>query len=114
VKLLPDHSNPLSYRFLNFCNNPCLYKLLRQCIYHLSSSILKRNSSFPFLLIPFHIGNIHRAFYRLLLLLYIVVYHNQRQLFFAGWRKYLYMTAIHRFLRDAPSVDVHIVTQETD
>jgi two-component system sensor histidine kinase KdpD len=31
-----------------------------------------------------------------------------------GWRKYLYMTAIHRFLRDAPSVDVHIVTQETD
>src|SRR5882672_9053851 len=31
-----------------------------------------------------------------------------------GWRKYLYMTAIHRFLRDAPSVDVHIVTQEAD
>jgi two-component system sensor histidine kinase KdpD len=31
-----------------------------------------------------------------------------------GWRKYLYMTAIHRFLRDAPAVDVHIVTQETD
>ena len=31
-----------------------------------------------------------------------------------GWRKYLYMTAIHRFLRDAPSVDVHIVTQEND
>ena len=29
-----------------------------------------------------------------------------------GWRKYLYMTAIHRFLRDAPAVDVHIVTQE--
>jgi len=24
------------------------------------------------------------------------------------------MTAIHRFLRDAPAVDVHIVTQETD
>jgi two-component system, OmpR family, sensor histidine kinase KdpD len=31
-----------------------------------------------------------------------------------GWRKYLYMTAIHRFLREAPAVDVHIVTQETD
>ena len=31
-----------------------------------------------------------------------------------GWRKYLYMNAIHRFLRDAPAVDVHIVTQETD
>ncbi|HEY2647415.1 MAG TPA: sensor histidine kinase KdpD [Candidatus Acidoferrales bacterium] len=31
-----------------------------------------------------------------------------------GWRKYLYMTAIHRFLRDAPAVDVHIVTQELD
>jgi two-component system sensor histidine kinase KdpD len=31
-----------------------------------------------------------------------------------GWRKYLYMTALHRFLRDAPAVDVHIVTQETD
>lgn len=28
-----------------------------------------------------------------------------------GWRRYLYMSAIHRFLRDAPSVDVHIVTQ---
>jgi two-component system, OmpR family, sensor histidine kinase KdpD len=31
-----------------------------------------------------------------------------------GWRKYLYMTAIHRFLSNAPSVDVHIVTQEND
>jgi two-component system, OmpR family, sensor histidine kinase KdpD len=29
-----------------------------------------------------------------------------------GWRKYLYLSAIHRFLRDAPPVDVHIVTQE--
>jgi two-component system sensor histidine kinase KdpD len=29
-----------------------------------------------------------------------------------GWKKYLYLSAIHRFLRDAPSVDVHIVTQE--
>ena len=29
-----------------------------------------------------------------------------------GWRKWLYLSAIHRFLRDAPPVDVHIVTQE--
>ncbi|HUO59121.1 MAG TPA: sensor histidine kinase KdpD [Candidatus Acidoferrales bacterium] len=29
-----------------------------------------------------------------------------------GWRRYLYFSAIHRFLRDAPAVDVHIVTQE--
>lgn len=29
-----------------------------------------------------------------------------------GWRKYLYFTAINKFLRDAPPVDVHIVTQE--
>ena len=29
-----------------------------------------------------------------------------------GWRRYLYLSAIHRFLRDAPPVDVHIVTQE--
>jgi two-component system sensor histidine kinase KdpD len=29
-----------------------------------------------------------------------------------GWKKYLYLSAIHRFLRDAPAVDVHIVTQE--
>jgi two-component system sensor histidine kinase KdpD len=29
-----------------------------------------------------------------------------------GWRRYLYLSAIHRFLRDAPLVDVHIVTQE--
>ncbi len=29
-----------------------------------------------------------------------------------GWRKYLYLSAIHKFLRDAPPVDVHIVTQE--
>ena len=28
-----------------------------------------------------------------------------------GWRRYLYLSAIHRFLRDAPQVDVHIVTQ---
>jgi len=29
-----------------------------------------------------------------------------------GWKKYLYLNSIHRFLRDAPPVDVHIVTQE--
>jgi two-component system sensor histidine kinase KdpD len=29
-----------------------------------------------------------------------------------GWRRYLYFSAIHKFLRDAPPVDVHIVTQE--
>lgn len=31
-----------------------------------------------------------------------------------GWRKLLYLNAINRFLRDAPAVDVHIVTQESD
>ncbi len=30
----------------------------------------------------------------------------------SGFQKYLYLSAIHRFLRDAPAVDVHIVTQE--
>jgi two-component system sensor histidine kinase KdpD len=30
----------------------------------------------------------------------------------SGWRKYLYLSALHRFLRDAPPVDIHIVTQE--
>jgi two-component system sensor histidine kinase KdpD len=29
-----------------------------------------------------------------------------------GWRRYLYLNVIHQFLRDAPAVDVHIVTQE--
>ncbi len=29
-----------------------------------------------------------------------------------GWRQYLYLWAVHRFLRDAATVDVHIVTQE--
>jgi two-component system sensor histidine kinase KdpD len=29
-----------------------------------------------------------------------------------GWRRFLYFSAIHDFLRDAPLVDVHIVTQE--
>jgi two-component system, OmpR family, sensor histidine kinase KdpD len=31
-----------------------------------------------------------------------------------GWRKLLYLNAINRFLREAPAVDVHIVTQEPD
>ena len=30
------------------------------------------------------------------------------------WRKYLYLSAVHRFLRDSPAVDVHIVTQEAE
>jgi two-component system sensor histidine kinase KdpD len=30
------------------------------------------------------------------------------------WRKYLYLSAVHRFLRESPTVDVHIVTQETE
>jgi two-component system sensor histidine kinase KdpD len=30
-----------------------------------------------------------------------------------GWRKFLYQSAIHKFLRDAPSIDVHIVKQES-
>ncbi len=30
----------------------------------------------------------------------------------SGLKKYLYFSAIHKFLRDAPPVDVHIVTQE--
>jgi K+-sensing histidine kinase KdpD len=31
-----------------------------------------------------------------------------------GWKKYLYLAAMNRFLANAPAVDVHIVTQETD
>jgi two-component system sensor histidine kinase KdpD len=31
-----------------------------------------------------------------------------------GWKKYLYLSAAHRFLRESPQVDVHIVTQEKD
>ena len=31
-----------------------------------------------------------------------------------GLRKYLYLSAAHRFLRESPEVDVHIVTQEKD
>ncbi len=30
-----------------------------------------------------------------------------------GWRRYLYTSAIHKFLRDTPAVDVHIVTQNS-
>ena len=29
-----------------------------------------------------------------------------------GWQRYLYLSAIQRFLRDSPSVDVHIISQE--
>jgi two-component system sensor histidine kinase KdpD len=29
-----------------------------------------------------------------------------------GWKRFFYLSAIHEFLRDAPAVDVHIVTQE--
>jgi len=29
-----------------------------------------------------------------------------------GWRRYLFLSAVHRFLRDAPAVDVHIVKQQ--
>jgi two-component system, OmpR family, sensor histidine kinase KdpD len=43
--------------------------------------------------------------------------HHITQIFFGrsartGWQRYLYLSAIQRFLRDSPSVDVHIVTQE--
>ncbi len=31
-----------------------------------------------------------------------------------AWRKYLYLSAVHRFLRESPAVDVHIVTQEAE
>lgn len=31
-----------------------------------------------------------------------------------GWKKYLYLSPAHRFLRESPEVDVHIVTQEKD
>ena len=30
------------------------------------------------------------------------------------WQKLLYLNAINRFLREAPAVDVHIVTQEPE
>ncbi|HUI50538.1 MAG TPA: universal stress protein [Terriglobales bacterium] len=28
------------------------------------------------------------------------------------WKKYLYLSVVHRFLRESPAVDIHIVTQE--
>jgi len=31
-----------------------------------------------------------------------------------GWRRYFYLSVLNRFLRRAPAVDVHIVTQEGD
>jgi len=31
-----------------------------------------------------------------------------------GWRRYLYLSALNRFLRYSPAVDLHIVTQEGD
>jgi two-component system, OmpR family, sensor histidine kinase KdpD len=31
-----------------------------------------------------------------------------------GWKKYLYLSPAHRFLRESPEVDVHIVTQDRD
>jgi two-component system sensor histidine kinase KdpD len=30
----------------------------------------------------------------------------------SGWRRYLFLSAVHSFLRDAPAVDVHIVKQQ--
>jgi two-component system sensor histidine kinase KdpD len=31
-----------------------------------------------------------------------------------GWRRYFYLSELYRFLRRAPAVDLHIVTQESD
>ena len=31
-----------------------------------------------------------------------------------GWRRYLFLSAVHRFLRDAPPVDIHIVKQQPE
>ncbi|HUJ31055.1 MAG TPA: universal stress protein [Candidatus Acidoferrum sp.] len=31
-----------------------------------------------------------------------------------GWKKYLYLSPAHRFLRESPEVDVHIVTQDKE
>jgi two-component system, OmpR family, sensor histidine kinase KdpD len=30
------------------------------------------------------------------------------------WKKFLYLSVVHRFLRESPAVDIHIVTQEPD
>jgi two-component system, OmpR family, sensor histidine kinase KdpD len=39
----------------------------------------------------------------------VIFGHSARK----GWKRYLYLSAIHKFLRDAPTVDVHIVTHES-
>jgi len=31
-----------------------------------------------------------------------------------GWRKWLYVSALYKFLRESPEVDIHVVTQEKD
>jgi len=31
-----------------------------------------------------------------------------------GWRKWLYISALYKFLRESPEVDIHVVTQEYD
>ena len=31
-----------------------------------------------------------------------------------GWRKWLYISAVYKFLRESPEVDIHVVTQEND
>jgi len=38
----------------------------------------------------------------------IVFGHSAR----TGWQRYIYLSTIHRFLRDAPAVNVHIMTQQ--
>lgn len=50
-------------------------------------------------------------------LAHLVREHHITQVIFGrsartGWQRYLYLSAIQRFLRESPSVDVHIVTQE--
>jgi two-component system sensor histidine kinase KdpD len=30
------------------------------------------------------------------------------------WKKFLYLSVVHRFLRESPAVDIHIVTQEPE
>jgi two-component system sensor histidine kinase KdpD len=31
-----------------------------------------------------------------------------------GWRKWLYVSSLYKFLRESPEVDIHVVTQEQD
>ena len=31
-----------------------------------------------------------------------------------GWRKWLYISSLHKFLRESPEVDIHVVTQEQE